>query len=238
MKINKILNFLNPFSKVCPFCYNMQDNSDVCYECYAQLIFLKNACKKCQQPFDYILPDSDICQLCHDNNDNIIEQMRCSLVYNNYLKSLIINYKNGNELILKNIFAKIIYANAQDLLKNCIICPIPLSDEKLSKRGFNQCWYIAQCLQDMSGQEAVDILKRVKNTQSQENKSVKEREENMNGAFKVKNEYREYIKGKNVCLVDDVITTGSTMYSAAKELKKCGANVYLISLARRIKFIN
>jgi competence protein ComFC len=78
--------------------------------------------------------------------------------------------------------------------------------------------------------EKPNVIKRVKYTQSQTTMTLKEREKNVGGAFKVKN--KKIIKGKNILLVDDVITTGATISECGSALLNAGANkVYACSTA-------
>ena len=114
---------------------------------------------------------------------------------------------------------------------DCII-PIPLHEEKLKARGFNQSELLAEEFSKL-----VDIpvntklAKRIVNTPSQTNFSREERELNMKNAFKITN--RTLCKNKNFLILDDIITTGATSESLAKALKKAGAGqVCVIALAR------
>ncbi len=78
---------------------------------------------------------------------------------------------------------------------------------------------------------SINNLHRVKNTLSQTQLSRLQRQKNVYGAFKVKNP--EKFNKKNVLLVDDVLTTGTTASECAKSLKDAGVNkVLLIALAR------
>ena len=75
-----------------------------------------------------------------------------------------------------------------------------------------------------------NFIKRKRFTESQTTMSLKERQENIEGAFQAKRNLE--LNGKNILLVDDVITTGSTIGECGKVLIKAGANkVYAISVA-------
>lgn len=77
------------------------------------------------------------------------------------------------------------------------------------------------------------LLKKIKSTNPQEGLSRKQRQINLRGAFGVDKKYAHLLEGKNVTLVDDVMTTGSTLNECAKILKKYGAkNVSAITAAR------
>jgi ComF family protein len=105
---------------------------------------------------------------------------------------------------------------------------IPLHPKKLKKRGYNQSAFFAEGLSQGMGIPVLhDALSRIKNTDTQTRKSRYERWENVEGIFKV--DKVEELSGKHVLLVDDVITTGSTIEACARELNK--AQVASVSVA-------
>lgn len=103
-----------------------------------------------------------------------------------------------------------------------IIIPVPASRGHLEQRGFNQTELLAcQIAKKIKVKMAADILKRIKETPSQRELSKPEREKNLLCAFEVSNPKR--ISGRNILLVDDVYTTGSTSKECAKTLLEAGA---------------
>ena len=117
-------------------------------------------------------------------------------------------------------------------LCNFILIPIPLSDKKKKKRGFNQSEEIAKIISEVTKIETdFNCIIKVKDNKSQTELTRKERIENVKNTFKIiKN-----IKNKNILLLDDVYTTGSTMEECAKTLKSAGANkVWGITIAREM----
>lgn len=111
------------------------------------------------------------------------------------------------------------------------VVPIPLHRVRTAERGFNQSFYIAMGIENVTGYKAnTRLIKRKKYTESQTKKGLEERAKNINEAFKVTNQNE--VTGKNILLVDDVITTGSTVGEAAKILSAKGAaNIYAASVA-------
>lgn len=90
------------------------------------------------------------------------------------------------------------------------IIPVPLHPKKLKRRGYNQSACFADGLsQTMNVPILPDGLKRLKDTETQTNKSRFSRWENVKDVFAVKN--KEQLEGKHVLIVDDIITTGATM---------------------------
>src|SRR4030066_2552057 len=104
-----------------------------------------------------------------------------------------------------------------------MIIPIPLHHLKKAERGFNQSYYIAKGISSRTSIAVkANTIKRMRFTQSQTTMTLKEREDNVEGAFKVKKS--ENVKGKNVLLVDDVMTTGATITECGRVLLETGAN--------------
>ena len=133
------------------------------------------------------------------------------------------------------IFAQILYDEIlEDMseletlsnFKKPILIPIPLSKQRLRERGFNQCELIAKELSILDNDSSFifekNILIKIKDTPHQSRtKNKKERLENLKNCFKVKQP--EKVKGKNIILLDDVVTTGTTLKEASKTLRRYGA---------------
>lgn len=100
-----------------------------------------------------------------------------------------------------------------------VIIPVPLHKQKLKQRGYNQSACFADGLADkMTAVVLIGNLVRLKHTQTQTKKSRFSRYENMKDVFKVIDP--ESLKGKHVLLVDDIVTTGSTLEACGLELLK------------------
>ena len=103
--------------------------------------------------------------------------------------------------------------------KDWLVIPIPLSKNKMRRRGYNQAELIAK---ELSDNICADVLLKKFHTKSQvEVKDKEERLANIIGSFEAKNS--ETITGKKIILIDDVLTTGATMREAKKVLKQAGA---------------
>jgi ComF family protein len=111
-----------------------------------------------------------------------------------------------------------------------VIIPVPVGLKSLRLRGFNHAFYIAKELSMYTGLPVEGrVLYKKKETPPQVGLSAIARKINLRGAFGM----REKLSGDRVLLVDDVITTGSTMNECAKTLRKAGASeVIAVSLAR------
>lgn len=112
------------------------------------------------------------------------------------------------------------------------IQPIPLHIKKERARGFNPAYIIARFFQQFLGYPMTHALGRIKETDPQaQKKDTGERYQNIRHAFAVLN--RKEVKGKNIILVDDVLTSGATTMEGAKVLKNAGADrVYILTLAK------
>jgi ComF family protein len=142
------------------------------------------------------------------------------------------NKKTGIMRSLKKIIKS--YFDHLDSSLPCLdlVVPIPLHRKKLRERGFNQAELIAKVVaKHLQVRLTKDNLKRTKATITQTSLDREERRRNLRKAFTVKN--RDEFQAKNVLLVDDVYTTGTTIKEAAKVLKEARVkDVYVFALAR------
>jgi len=115
-----------------------------------------------------------------------------------------------------------------------LIIPIPLHRSKMRERGFNQAELLAKNMaKSINAPVCVNALKKTKATISQAGLSKTKRFTNLRGTFKITDS--DVIYGKDILLVDDVCTTGSTINEAAKVLLKSGAkSVKALVLAKGI----
>ena len=129
-----------------------------------------------------------------------------------------LGFKLGEE-IGKKILGESNFLDAQMLI------PVPLHKLKLRERGYNQSECICRGISSVTKIPVrANILVRSRYTTTQTELDISERIDNVSGAFQVREKSRDYITWKKIILVDDVITTGSTINSCASELLKYGAN--------------
>ena len=119
-----------------------------------------------------------------------------------------------------------------------LVIPVPLHRSKRRARGFNQAELIARAALKnlkLSGVEiATGVLERRRDTASQIGLTRPQRAENIRGAFRVAHLNR--VAGREVLLVDDVLTTGTTANECARILRKAGAaKVWVATVARTLK---
>ncbi|MDI1274004.1 ComF family protein [Polaromonas sp.] len=106
------------------------------------------------------------------------------------------------------------------------LLPMPLSPERLQARGFNQSWELAKALAGQSGTCArpdARLLLRIRNTPPQSQLKREARLQNVRGAFAVDPLRAGLLARRQVLLVDDVMTSGATLFAAAQALRDAGA---------------
>lgn len=101
------------------------------------------------------------------------------------------------------------------------VLPLPLSPQRLRGRGFHQTLWLAQAL--APDKTDAQLLLRVRDTPAQSSLSRAERLKNLQGAFAVAPARLPEVQGQRLVLLDDVMTTGSTLHAAASVLRQAGA---------------
>ncbi len=202
----------------------------LCPSCLKKLEPVKQeVCLYCKKP--------SLLGLTHVNCGNKlnIDGMITIYRYNPILKIIIKNIKYRLAVQVWNDFYKMITPEViskldcyKKLPSDLVIQPIPLSKNKFNERGFNQASFIGTFFQKFLHFPIVNFLSRNKETPAQAQiKNKKGRYSNMKGIFTATQGVNP-----NVILVDDVITSGSTVKEAAKILKRSGAKkVYVLALA-------
>ena len=111
------------------------------------------------------------------------------------------------------------------------VIPMPLSNQRLQSRGFNQAWQLAQALSPAKAR--VQWLLRTRDTPAQSSLARKERLSNVAHAFAIDPLRQRDLEGKNVILVDDVMTSGASLRAAAQPLRQAGvATITALVFAR------
>lgn len=145
------------------------------------------------------------------------------------LKGLLVDFLYES-LIQKEEFIKAIEQFDNEAMA---LVPIPLHKLRLKKRGYNQAEILARELSKRLNIKMINVLKRTKNTRSQVGLKKEDRIKNISGAFSLIPNSPNLPNPSNIFLIDDVLTTGSTLNEAAKVLKRNGAKkVWGIALTR------
>ncbi|MBS4208276.1 ComF family protein [Bacillus sp. FJAT-50079] len=198
-----------------------REQSPLCSSCFGKLKRLKEpCCKKCSRSLNesaYMKEAHCIdCVRWEQQSQwkGILKRNTSLYEYNDFMKEMIARYKFRGDYALAKAFFMEIRMTVQKLEYDFLI-PIPLSEERLKERGFNQ----ATALVHEAGFPTVDILRR-HDSEKQSKKTRRSRIEQARIFSIVEN---ADIANKNVLLIDDIYTTGATIYHAAKTLKEVGA---------------
>jgi competence protein ComFC len=202
--------------------------------------FLKNIYKGLleviypREPVCIICKKEDVEGLCNECKSKITlcdNEEFCVGYYKGVLKELILNFKYKRDFIAGEILVKLVEEKILMFDKNYYLTFIPISKERTKKYGYNQCEYLAEEIAFRNGLKVVDTLEKVKDTKIQKTLNKEERVNNIYGAFGVKD--KKQIMGRRFILVDDVVTTGSTINEGVRVLKENGAvEIKILTLAK------
>lgn len=222
----------------CALCGLLLQRPDqvACTECQAELEPLQTPlCARCGQPH----AGSGLCPQCH-GGEYRLELIRAPLAFGESVQRAVLGLKVGRKTRLAPFLAGLIAAaELPDLRLSSrqLLVPVPLHQDRLRSRGFNQSALIARELSRLAGVPNAPLhLVRTRPTPSQsEMKTRQDRLKNVAGAFAVMP--RHPFSEKDLCLVDDVVTTGATLESCAGELLRAGArSVVAVAVARAIRW--
>lgn len=154
----------------------------------------------------------------HFKEESIIQTLIHELKYQN---------KRSIGIFLGEVVGQLI-KNDSDFSTADVLVPVPLHKIRLRERGYNQSELIAKGVSNATGIKVIgDLLIRTRNTETQTKLNFEERKENVKDAFFVNRKYKNFVIDKKVIVVDDVITTGSTINECAKALAMAGASEVL-----------
>ncbi len=199
-------------STICEKCLNLlkQSQTNRCHQCAASDQLIKQYCKSCQINSAHF--DSTLC-LDH---------------YGGLLTDAMHRYKYQYQVALAHGFVDawiLIYGIEFHQTQSIdIILPIPMSNPKLHQRGFNQSWELCKCFsKKLRIKRHGSVLHRRHLESDQANANKIERLARLENVFSIDPSKIDWIRGKNIALVDDVMTTGTTCNTIAQVLKDFGA---------------
>ncbi len=223
------------FPKTCLICNRIINGGNFCLEDWNRLHFLQTpACNICFQPFEFKIDDEMVCGKCLQKPPEYFKALAV-FNYDEASKTLITKFKYFDQINLAKYFAELMFKQAKEILPDVdFIAPIPLHKLRIISRKYNQSALLAKNIATLGDKKLLlDLLIRTKNNKPQASLNQRMRRKNVVGIFKAKERYYQEIKGRNVLLIDDVITTGSTIESCCKVLKKAGvAKIYVLTLAK------
>ncbi|NLW42111.1 MAG: ComF family protein [Tissierellia bacterium] len=159
-----------------------------------------------------------------------VDEAYSCFYYSPLVSETLRRYKFGNQRYFYLLFSELILEKIVSLKlyrKFDVLIPIPLHKKTLLKRGFNQIDLLTKYLAtNLKKDNCTDVLLKTKFTKEQAMLNSIERKANLSGAFSIEN--KEKIQQKNILLIDDMITTGTTVEECAKILKSYGAKTVLV----------
>lgn len=235
-----MMNFINGFLKIvypeehrCAFCSKqLKDRSGIlCAGCASLLAFINdNICSNCGRP----LPPGSIPFVCSEcsNRDMHFDGGCMVFEFDGLVQDILHRLKYGGEAELAQTIGWFMSSKLKKMNWTIdVIMPVPLHPDRLKERGFNQSHLLADAIGWECGIDVnPGVLIRDRNTESQVGLTRMERMHNVRGAFTVNGSGE--VRGKRILLVDDIMTTGSTLDECSRALKEHGANkVYFITAA-------
>jgi ComF family protein len=165
----------------------------------------------------------------------VFQRARAVAEYDGTASLLVHRLKYNDRLELARGLGIMMARAGNELLSEAdVIVPVPLHRWRLWRRRFNQAMALAKVVSEASKVPCDPfLLARVKRTRRQVGLTKTQRQENLQGAFRVPPEAKARLQGKRVLLIDDVLTTGSTANAASRALLRGGAaSVDVLAFAR------
>ena len=224
------------YPAACSICgKNIRAGEYLCDGCEGKLIrIVAPFCQTCSEPFEGSIDNAFTCANCSHRAiyfDAAVAAYRGRGV----VRDVIHQFKYARQIHLRHLVARWLRAAMDDQrLRNCdfdYIVPVPLHPARERERGFNQASLLSELLSAQISIPSKAVLERVRYTTTQTALDRSERMENLHNAFRLRK--NADVRGLRVLLIDDVLTTGSTLSECARVLKRAGAaSVHAATAAR------
>ena len=206
----------------------------LCDKCVDEINFVTPPyCQRCGNPLHD--ENSQFCAGCAGGKKRFYRLARSAMAYDDASKNLIIAFKFFDRTENANLLAAMMKVAGKDIFAAGVdmIVPVPLHYTRLIKRRYNQSSLLAEKLSRMTDIPVENFaLIRHRNTRPQVEFSGRNRVINVKNAFSVKRP--ELVRDKRIVLIDDVMTTGSTLKESALALKRAGAKSVDVLTAARV----
>lgn len=234
---SKFLDLIFPRHCICCGKVNPQDGFKyLCASCaYGPYIFQVNRCLQCAEIIgsDVIAPRCSKCE----TQEFYFSSALVACEYSDAGRELAIELKYRNGIWAASDIAKIASKSRgfPSYFNGSVIVPVPLSAKRKRKRGYNQSELMANAIakeNPVLNIKVKNILRRNKDTSTQTRLTLSERILNVKNAFEIRKNNLD--KNSQIIILDDVMTTGSTLNECARILKKAGfKNIKVFAFARR-----
>lgn len=214
------------YPPVCPACgVRTGRHASYCPTCWAEIRFIERPyCDILGIPFSYD-PGDGMVSAEAIADPPVFDRLRSVAIHQGPVRHLVHGLKYRDRTDLAPMMALWMLRASEGFAERCDgIVPVPLHRWRFVSRKFNQSAELARHLARHSGRPFLPwTLVRVKNTSRQVGLTARGREDNVRAAFRVVPGRETDVAGKHILLVDDVFTTGATVSSATRALKKAGA---------------
>src|SRR6266481_8462644 len=207
----------------------------LCDQCETKAVrIVAPFCQKCSEPFEGSITGTFTCANCAHRTiyfDAAVAAYRGRGI----VREVIHEFKYGRQMHLRHLIAGWLHAALDDeRLRDVsfhLIVSVPLHPARQRERGFNQASLLAESLSVETSIPSRPVLERIRYTTTQTALDRSERMENLHNAFRLRK--NADVRGLRVLLIDDVLTTGSTLSECARVLKRAGAiSVHAATAAR------
>ncbi len=227
-----LINFILP--PRCLSCAEMTiSNKDFCSNCWKNLNFItKPYCIVCGSKLNISILEGMECGKCLQARPSY-NLSRSLIQFDGYSKKVIHAFKYKDKTILAKTFTRLFYNQYnQEFCNIDLIVPVPMNRFKRLFRMYNPAFILAlEISKIMKIAMIPDILIKTKWTKAQTYLSKNQREKNLSGSLIFNKKYQ--IMDKKILLVDDVLTTGTTINKCSKILKRAGGkDIYVMTIAR------
>lgn len=205
----------------------------LCPDCLRKLLFMDY--KRCPHCGYFIGKDEEICSNCKNVPLVYLRSITSLIPYRGTFRDNIIDFKYNADVYSGKYLGQMMafFLENMDMLEDIdVIVPVPAHKYRLQQRGYNQVEVLGGHLSRFIGKPQVPhALVRLKNAPTQTNLTREERFGNALNAYARGPEFKQ-VRGKNILLIDDVVTTGATLNACSQLLYFGGANgVYAMTLA-------
>ncbi len=218
--LRRLKRFLFPEKFTCVCCgEELYEDSYVCPRCRACLpVNGGYLCSKCGRAMREQAP---VCLECKAAMPSY-HKARSAFRYEGEIVRLVKRFKTGARYLAAFFADSMLPLLAEAFADTDFLLPVPMTARARRRRGYNQSQLLAEALSARAGIPAeAGVLVKTRDTAAQKELSRRERAENLRGSFRVHE--RTKCRGKNILIVDDVMTTGATADAAALALLRAGA---------------